>query len=395
MELSKQQTEALNAAVEWFTNHRTDQQVFKLRGYAGSGKTTLEIEIAKALKVEKRINHFGEIKEVYERPARVGYAAFTGKAALVMQKKGCVGAQTIHSLIYSVEEVDELDPKTGQPTGQTVPSFILNLEGSPLCTLDCLIIDECSMVDEELAQDLLAFGKPIIAVGDPGQLPPISGNGYFDKGAADFTLTEIHRQALDNPIIRMSMDVRSGKGIKRGAYGQSQVINKAQITNEMLLAHDQILCGRNATRRTFNKRIRELKGFTEPNAPMQGEKLICLRNDREKGLLNGSLWMVDTVPVFDGKAFEMRLTSLDMEGCKANVKIYKEFFSDDEDILKRCASWRCDQFDWAYAMTVHKSQGSQWSTGLIYNENFCFRENAVRWLYTAVTRMSDSLTLAL
>ena len=130
-------------------------------------------------------------------------------------------------------------------------------------------------------------------LGDPGQLPPISGGGFFTDHEPDYLLTEIHRQARDNPIIRLALDVREGREFMRGDYGTAQVIGREDVTQELVLKADQVLVGRNQTRRRYNQRLRELKGFSA-GFPQAGDKLVCLRNDPNKGLLNGSLWKVMT-----------------------------------------------------------------------------------------------------
>src|SRR5262245_34135907 len=123
---------------------------------------------------------------------------FTGKAACVMRSKGCRGASTIHSLIYRPLE-----------SKQEQPSFEL-WQQAPASNAKLIIIDECSMVDAELGRDLMSFGVPLLVLGDPAQLPPIQGGGYFTDAKPDAMLTEVHRQARDNPIVRLSMDIRAG-----------------------------------------------------------------------------------------------------------------------------------------------------------------------------------------
>ena len=135
---------------------------------------------------------------------KVAFAAFTGKAALVMRAKGCDGASTIHSLIYRARE-----------SGEEIPSFDL-WDEAPASKAKLIVIDECSMVDAELGRDLKSFGVPLLVLGDPAQLPPISGGGFFTDAEPDVMLTEVHRQARDNPIIRLSMDVREGKRLSPG-----------------------------------------------------------------------------------------------------------------------------------------------------------------------------------
>src|SRR6476661_7253912 len=136
-----------------------------------------------------------------------GYA-FTGKAASVMRGKGCHGASTIHSLIYRARE-----------SGEEIPSFDL-WDEAPASKAELIIIDECSMVDAELGRDLLSFGVPVLVLGDPAQLPPIQGGGFFTEAEPDAMLTEVHRQAQDDPIVRLSMDIRAGDYIEPGRYGE-------------------------------------------------------------------------------------------------------------------------------------------------------------------------------
>ncbi len=196
-EWSREQAEAIDQVGRWLK--RGEPQVFRLFGYAGVGKTTLARHIAEGARGE------------------TAFAAFTGKAALVMRSKGCAGATTIHALIYRASEGAE-----GAPT------FTLNADG-PASKAGLIVIDECSMVDAELARDLLSFGKPILVLGDPFQLPPVKGGGFFTDGAPDVMLTHIHRQAQDNPIIRLSEVVRSGGELSVGDYGETRVIPRAAV----------------------------------------------------------------------------------------------------------------------------------------------------------------------
>lgn len=352
-------------------------QVFRIFGFAGSGKTTIAAAKAQSL------------------GSSVLAATYTGKAALVMRKKGFI-CSTIHSLIYVPEMVPTIDEKTGEPTGEEHLEFVLN-EESDLWNAKLLVVDEVSMVGEDLGKDLLSFNRPILVLGDPGQLPPISGAGYFIKGKPDVMLTEIHRQALDNPIIRMSMDIRLGRGVRPGVYGESKVLSKTRFTGEdramMLTSHDQVLCGMNRTRRSLNADIRQYIGFDLMAQPMVNDKLICLRNDKKLRLFNGGMWHVKQPPQFDGEVFEMELGSLDIGGLGAKVEVPLEFFTGEEEKLTPAKRRKFQEFDFGYAITTHKSQGSQWNSVLIYNENYCFRENAVQWLYTAITRAAERLTL--
>ena len=300
-EWSREQADAIDQVGRWLK--QGEPQVFRVFGYAGVGKTTLARHIAEGARGE------------------TAFAAFTGKAALVMRSKGCAGATTIHALIYRASEGAE-----------GAPNFTLNADG-PASKAGLIVIDECSMVDAELARDLLSFGKPILVLGDPFQLPPVKGGGFFTEGAPDVMLTHIHRQAQDNPIIRLSEIVRSGGDLREGVYGDTRVIPRAAVDPAQVLGADQVLVGTNRTRRAYNQRMRDLKGFREP-LPVAGDRLVCLRNDRTKGLINGGLWRVETLGGVKKDFVKMTLRSED-EGARATVKVsvLKAFFEGKEGEL--------------------------------------------------------------
>ncbi len=368
MKWGPQQAQALDAVADWMQDRR-GPQVFRLFGWAGSGKTTLA-------------RHFVEASGV-----NAIYGAFTGKAALVMKQKGCHGASTLHSLIYKAQE----DQQTGKVT------FLKNPD-SPLSMAALLVVDEVSMVDEALGIDALSFGCRVLVLGDPFQLPPVGGAGYFTAKEPDFMLTEIHRQAEDNPIIRMSMDIREGRGLAPGSYGDSAVLRRADIDQDAMRAlvmdADQIICGRNQTRKTFNVRMRQLHGVTS-EAPTPGERLICLKNNRTKGLLNGGMWTVRraTKPTALGRV-RMSVDSLDDDIMQdIDVETPMEFFAGTEDKLDWREKKKIDEFTFGYAITCHKSQGSQWDDVVVFDESAAFRDDADRWIYTAVTRAAEKVTV--
>ncbi len=358
---TREQAEAIDRVGRWLNDGGAP--VFRLFGYAGVGKTTLARHVAEAADGE------------------TAFAAFTGKAAMVMRAHGCAGATTIHALIYRANEgVD------GAPT------FTLNEDG-PASRASLIVIDECSMVDAELARDLLSFGKPILVLGDPFQLPPVKGGGYFTDAAPDVMLTEIHRQAEDNPIIRLSQIVRSGGDLADGSYGESRVIRRAAIDAKQVLAADQVLVGVNRTRRAYNQRIRDLGGFAEA-LPVAGDRLVCLRNDRTKGLINGGLWRVEALGGVVKDFVRMTVRSEDDGAAKSvKVAVLKAFFEGTEGDLAYPLRRESDEFDYGYVLTVHKAQGSQWDDVLLFDESYAFREHRARWLYTGLTRAAKRLTI--
>jgi len=371
MKFSLQQEQALAAVSVWF--RQRGFPVFRLFGYAGTGKTTLACHFAKMI------------------DGPVQFAAFTGKAAQILRSKGASNARTIHSLIYHRrgEETVE-DGETGKTS--ITPTFSLNRQ-SLVATASLIVVDECSMVDEILGRDLMSFGTPILVLGDPGQLPPISGGRFFTEHEPNFLLTEIHRQALDNPIVRLALDVREGRDIAYGDYGVAKLIPRKEITQEMLLAADQVLVGINRTRRRYNKHLRELKGFTS-EYPQAGDKLVCLRNDASKGLLNGSLWKVVTSFRETAKpSINLLVTPEEDERGITKIKLLKAQFQDFGDEILWSLKKNYDDFDYGYALTVHKAQGSQWSNIVLFDESFAFRDIRKRWLYTAITRAAEQLII--
>jgi len=373
MEFSPQQDQALLEVSRWLK--AGDRQVFRLFGYAGTGKTTLARHLAEGVDGD------------------VLFAAFTGKAAQVLRSKGASKASTIHSLIYRPrgEETVE-DEETGKK--EVLPMFSLNRQ-SPVSEASLIIIDECSMVDEELGRDLLSFGTQVLVLGDPGQLPPVSGGGFFTEHEPDILLEEIHRQALDNPIVELARQVREGSQLMIGDYGDAaKVIPKSQVNSDLVLDADQVLVGTNRTRRRYNERLRELKGFDGP-LPASGDKLVCLRNDPAKGLLNGSLWQVTSAPRTVKRTMNLLIRAEDegVERHSAKVKLLKDAFEDPETEVPWQLKRRHDDFDYGYALTVHKAQGSQWDDIVLFDESYAFREHRDRWLYTAITRAAESIVI--
>lgn len=365
MKLSSQQNDALKAVRNWFLEFYTSKRTprwFYLAGYAGTGKTTLA-------------RHFADNAD-----GEVVYGAYTGKAANVLRQNGCYNAKTIHSLIYKAIEHDD-----GTVT------FEKNYE-SPLKDAVLVIIDECSMVNEEIGKDLLSFGKPILVLGDPGQLPPIEGFGFFTNKDPDFMLTEIHRQAKDNPIIYLATKVRNGGVLSLGKYGESEIISRSDTS--IALEMDQLLVGRNQTRTNLNSRMRKLLGF-EDAIPMKNDKLICLKNDSTLQIFNGGLFTVaykhkkPSVSNF----LKYTLNRDDSDGHAVLARIHASFFN----VEVPTPDWRIlkgsQEFDYAYAITVHKAQGSQWDKVIIYDESYCFRDDRNRWLYTAITRAKEKMVM--
>lgn len=396
MIFSLQQEQARVLVRQWLADENR-KPIFRLFGYAGTGKSTIANDLAS------------------EVDGQVLFATFTGKAALVLRAKGCPSAQTIHSLIYiprdksvshlatlqaeirTCEDVDrrrELQLMVdAEKENLRRPSFSLNLE-SPLRDAKLLGLDEVSMVGRTIAEDLLTFGCPILALGDPAQLPPVKDTGYFTDAEPDFMLTEIHRQAEGSPIIHLATQVRNGKRLVQGEYGSSRVIPKGTLSIQELAAHDQIIVGRNATRHVINRRIRtEVKGY-EGHLPVAGDILVCLRNDRDSGLLNGSQWEVQACHIVDEDKLGLVIRQHGVvDSYPFEVIGWRHYFEDREKDIPHYEMKEAQAFQFGYALTAHKAQGSQYGSVAIVDESSCFQHDAKRWLYTAITRASEKVTV--
>lgn len=418
MQWSPQQQSALDAVGRWLKTGSDGQQVFRLFGYAGTGKTTLA-------------------KHLAEGAGKVLFATFTGKAAHVLRSKGCGGASTIHSLIYQPRDrgtyriddlkrqLDELvehlsiEAAERRAEGENVPStFIDNNENvrrikadieaekkacrkpifelkeeTPLRDADLLVVDECSMVGDEMAQDLLSFGVKVLVLGDPAQLPPVKGSGYFTEARPDVLLTEIHRQARDNPIIDLATRIREGRSLEVGEYGESRVIHVSAAGKGLYTSHDQMLVGTNKTRKAVNGEFRRILGRDSIPTPMSGDRLVCLRNNHDLGLLNGSLWKVARAEPPYAQRIMLDIEPADGVGVPMQCVAHEQFFLGGEPSFYEMRD--AESFDFGYALTTHKAQGSQWDSVLILDESASFREHRDRWLYTAVTRAAERVTVVI
>lgn len=420
--LSPQQRAAIAAIEDWFRTRAHVQQIFRLFGYAGSGKTTICRHAIAAMGLAPMDRAGGRGGALY--------AAFTGKAALVMTRKG-TPASTIHSLIYRVSEAtpEEIERVTRElatlraslhamgPAERSFsetrirrlelrlsdihqPRFVLN-EQSLLRDADLVVLDEVSMVGTEMASDLLAFGKPILVLGDPGQLPPIKGEGAFTNADPDVMLTEVHRQAEASAIVRIATLARQGLPIPYGDHDAHVAkMRRSDLQPAQLLKGGQVICGRNATRVLLNNAMKHEAGFPETYPSGRGEKLICLRNRHDLGLVNGMFVSLSEVRDESALAFSAALRTEDGEELRGRHNIYKGHFDDhvapDSDRLRR--DWRdlrgLIESVWGYAITCHKAQGSQWENVIVYDDGLGrTAADRARWLYTAITRAERGLVL--
>ena len=389
MILTKKQEQGLKTCVEKYIN---GEKYCVISGYAGAGKSTLVKFIVQNL---PGINP-GE---------DVVYACYTGKAAQVLLKKGNKNVLTLHKLLY-----------------ESIPKPDGTFFRIPKATIDyrVVIVDEVSMAPKQLMELLFSHDVFIIALGDPFQLPPVDKNQ--DNGllnTPDVFLDEIMRQALDSEIIRLSMQVRNKESFDYSVGSDVIVMPKKNLNTGVLKWADQILVGTNATRVAINNKMRDLMG--RGNKPENGDKVICLKNYWNRlatnydPLVNGTIGYIDEVyetynrvPGWAGndiiKVLNAKFTSdsdaefgfLQMDEKQI---LTGERCLDFKKIYKLTSNWRTAhlvpmEFTYGYAITVHKSQGSEWDNVCVLEESFPFdREEHARWLYTACTRSAQKLVL--
>jgi ATP-dependent exoDNAse (exonuclease V) alpha subunit len=421
--VSEAQAKAISTIRDWYLNRRHQQQILRVFGYAGTGKTTITNLAMQALGLEPMT------------PGGLGgvlFAAFTGKAVLVMTRKG-TPAQTIHSLIYrhseaSPEEIERVTAELaalerdlprmglaerGFAQAQIAqlklrldhihePQFVLNPQ-SDLRDADLLVLDEVSMVGKQMAEDLLAFGKPILVLGDPGQLPPVGEESFFTDAEPDVMLTEIHRQAADSPILRLATMARQGQPIPFGAFDENVwKMSQRDVMPGQLLKGGQVICGKNATRRRLNMAMKQAAGFGTDYPTGAGEKIICLRNRNDLGLINGMFLTLTDVRAHphNPRAFRAAIETEDGVEITGEQDFWRGEYDDHVvfDPNRNRHEWATRrgliETSWGYAITCHKAQGSSFGTVVVFDEGFGrSAEDYNRWLYTAITRAEHGLLI--
>ena len=413
IELTRDQENAKNLIAEWFIN--TDDQIFVLSGYAGTGKTFLIDYIVRyVLKLRA-----GE-EAVFVSP--------TGKAAANLVRNGTV-AGTVHSLIYVRDEEDFGVDENGEIVELDELRFIKKPKIDERIRL--IIVDEASMLNEAILNDLLSFNVKCLFCGDGAQLPPVNGTCPL-LANPNYTMKEIVRQAADNPIIRLATMARRGERIPYGNYEDKVcVINQNMLVGKkrkkLFLSADQIICGRNRTRVALNAEIRAYLGIDPQSLlPVDGEKLICtlnnweqpLDNDGQFFLVNGVIGRVKNVKEQMDDLAMVEFTA-DFRKDKITVPFDTGIFTkgryshrygaraitlfdgtvvgeENTQLLRKIRTIKDEpisRFEFAYAVTCHKAQGSEFNNVIVFDESWVFGEAQAQWLYTAITRARKKLLI--
>ena len=415
MELTKKQEQALRLAV---ANYNFGLPYTCISGYAGSGKSTLVQYIISALDLNPEED--------------VVYVAYTGKAAQVLKSKGCPNAMTAHKLLYHA---------TQTKSGNYIFKPKSYIEENP----KLIVVDEVSMIPQEIWDLLMRHRIHVLALGDPEQLPPPKQDANEILEHPHIFLDEIMRQAQESAIIRLSMHIREGKEFQSFASvpGEVRIIpRKFMFSDEddAVLQASQIICGTNAQRFDLNSRVRKLQGRSA--VPEEGDKIVGLKNHWNfssklgNALTNGSLGevvqyehFIQTYPKhiafkdfpptdiiytemktddgdlyvkipIDYKALttgERTLTAAqEYELGQYNKKIQKKAIRDPKyDPLNDFREIPYE-FNYGYAITCWKSQGSQYQNVLGYDCTWLKRSDPDqyrKYLYTLVTRAEEKLIL--
>lgn len=368
--LTEKQQEGLEICLKRYKDKRPYTII---AGYAGTGKSYL---------VNAIVDSFGFSEN------QVAYACYTGKAALVLQQQG-KNAITLHKLLYM-----------SYPNG--MGGFIHKPREFLDPNLKLIIVDEISMCPKELWQLLLKHKIYIIGLGDPFQLPPIGE----DLGLLDYPhifLTEVMRQALDNDIVKYSMDLREGNQLQPGIRGKNiQTYKKSEFTTVMMQWADQILCGKNDTRRMLNEEMRKLLG--KEGIVAENDKMICVKNywdrisDDGNFLVNGTIGTIKNVKI-DNKVIISEFF-LDEDNSFGKLSLDYNLLTTGKATILKAPNGKIKlnpniEMDYGYAITVHKAQGSQFNKVLVYDDCWLKDEEYRRWLYTAITRAVDKVVVLL
>ena len=389
-ELNREQVFAMYDIENWWKN--LPNQVFEVSGSAGTGKTTLIRYAMEMLGID--------LEDVV-------FIAYQGKAAMNMARHG-LPAQTIHSLIYNFEKTYEKDDKgmivvdkNGKP--KTTFEFILKKHLDKKIKL--IVIDEAGMVPENVAKDILSFRIPVITLGDLNQLPPVFGKPFFLQ-EPNVILTQIMRQAENDPIVYLAQQILAGKHLDYGVYGKSAVIPKKNLNEFMLRRADMVLTCTNKLRNRVNQTFREdILQYKKLDCPHLGEKVICRKNnwkrcmDKSIFMTNGMSGVIDYI---DMSTYNGKTVNFDFKP-DFMVKPFKNVTADWQRLMhpvdrKEDAERldiRTDVFEFAYSITTHLSQGDQYDNVVFLSEHAFDKDTQKKLYYTAITRAIKSITFVI
>lgn len=283
-----------------------------------------------------------------------------------------------------------------------------------------IVVDEASMVSDDMLQALLSYNVPILAVGDHAQLPPVKGQGSLMR-KPDLRLEKIHRQAEGNPIIALSARIRATGDIDDSLEdGEAFTVLArrdlkdwiARRWNAARLNEDPrtpagalgsvLVTATNRARCNLNYDVREALGIDGP--PSKGEPVICLKNAAP--IYNGmrGVLTADAVKGAAGSAPKWKMTVDFVEDGQTAENVLAsehQFFAEktiDFDAARALGVTMSNLgalYDFGYSLTCHKMQGSQApEVGVVLeNMGWMTRDDRTRWLYTSSTRGAARLCI--
>ena len=383
--LTEEQRNAIVKACSWYYDTSYNKKnYFVISGYAGTGKSTI---------VKTLIDVLGLANY------NVLFAAFTGKASLILRIKGNM-ANTIHKSFYNIYYGDN-------------GMYYFSLKRSLPSTIKLIVIDECSMINDKMINDILSFNLPTIFLGDIGQLPPVIGQNSLlkDVNNIDAQLTKVLRQNDTSGILELATKARNGEKLLEGTYKNCRVLHLKDI--EDITKYDIILCWKNSTRKLFNQAVRKELGLKDIY-PTKGEKVIGLKNNyfhqiEYQGIpifpVNGlpSTVVNDYKLTKDKKNILLDYKPdfiLDPKGPFFRTICHAEYFNnygyniekdpfikDDEDDLVH--------LDFGYALTTARSQGSEYKRVLLLDEYRGPEDIHHKFLYTGITRAMQGVDVVI
>ena len=386
MVLTEKQEQGLKIAVERYNNH---EPYTVIAGYAGVGKSTLIKFIIAALRLD---------------PEYVAYISYTGKAAQVLRNKGCPNSMTAHRLLYN-SRVN----KDGN---------YIHIPKNNLYPYKLIVVDEISMLPKRMWDLLLSYKVHVLALGDPGQLPPVGDEKNDALNHPNIFLDEVMRQAAENEIIRLTMDIRAGKELKYFRGETVRIVDRSEILKpKFFFWADQVIVGKNDTRNFVNHSMRrQFWADRYEDEPLAGDKVICLHNDWDcvnetnDALVNGMTGHIASLWYTNDNPFMEKTPKIDFQPEIENTAPFYSLEIDYKLLMEHTPlvtrgpqgtwkhipkSYQPQEFDYGYAVTCHKAQGSEFNKVIVLEEYFmsASREDHIKWLYTAATRAAQKLII--